>query len=43
MLGYGTKDERREVGNILELLAQIYFSLEPWVICFGTLGSWDGL
>lgn len=35
------KDEEREVGNFLEIVAQICFSLRVWALCFGTLSSWD--
>lgn len=33
------KDEEREVGNFLVIVAQMCFSLKPWAICFGTLSS----
>lgn len=37
------KDEEREIGNFLVIVAQMCFNLKAWAISFGTLSSWDTL
>lgn len=35
----GVKDEEREIGNFLVIVAQMCFNLKARGICFGTLNS----